>query len=296
MRFTCSLAQTLVLGTTLVLAAGCSDARNPVAPTGPRAVVPIDPCDDPEAISCGGGGGGGGGGTGGGSSYSCPGSYYSANASISPYCTGGPFGGFQSTSGTGYQSSITIWLTYAASAVTATVLDPDYSGNYMAAYNSAGSEVGRVYFDYDGTPGSFTSSTKTVTGSGIVRVVLVNDASDYVAWDKVHTLDPYVTGGPFGGFQSASGTGYQTPITVRFTHPQSSVTVTALDPDYSGNYIAAQNGSGSELTRSYFAYDNAPGSFTSSTRTVSYSGSILNVALVNDPNDYVAYSGLSFNP
>lgn len=289
MRFSCSVVQTLLVGTALVLAAGCGDRHDPVSATTPRLVIPIDEPPCVESCEEEGGSGGGGGGS------SC-GSYSSANASISPYCTGGPFSGFQSVAGTGYQTSITVWLNHSASAVTATVLDPDYSGNYMAAYNSAGSEVGRVYFDYDGTPGSFTSSTKTVTGSGIVRVALVNDALDYVAWDKVHTLHPYVTGGPFNGFQSVSGTGYQTTITVRFTHPQSSVAVTALDPDYSGNYIAAQDGSGSELTRAYFAYDGIPGSFTSSAQTVSYSGSILNVALVPDALDYVAYSGLSFNP
>ena len=291
MRFS-PLAQALVLGTTLVLAAGCSDGGNPVSPTGPRMVLPIDPIEPCEtAVDCEEDGGGGD--DHGVSPYSC-GPYSSANAYISPYCTGGPFGGFQSTSGTGYQTSITVWLTYAASAVTATALDPDLYGNYMAAYNSSGSEVGRVYFDYDGTSGTFTASTKTVTGSGIVRVVLVNNSIDYVAWDKVHTLDPYVTGGPFGGFQSASGTGYQTPITVRFTHPQSSVTVTALDPDYAGNYIAALNGSGSELARSYFAYDGTPGVFTSSTQSVYAPGSIYNVALVNHRSDYIAYDGLSF--
>ena len=181
MRFS-PLAQALVLGTTLVLAAGCSDGGNPVSPTGPRMVLPIDPIEPCEtAVDCEEDGGGGD--DHGVSPYSC-GPYSSANAYISPYCTGGPFGGFQSTSGTGYQTSITVWLTYAASAVTATALDPDLYGNYMAAYNSSGTEVGRVYFDYDGTSGTFTASTKTVYASGsIYNVALVNHRSDYIAYD-----------------------------------------------------------------------------------------------------------------
>jgi hypothetical protein len=286
----------------LAVTGACADS--PVAPVAPdegaaRVVIPGEPCYAVDGVStdctdpCG--------------FYGCeepppppppppPSScttYYSANASISPYCTGGPFGGFQSRDGTGYQVTINVYLNHLANAVTATILDPDYSNNFLVAYDSWGNEVGRVRFDYDNTPGVFTRSTKTVTGSGIARVALVNDPADYVAFEQVYSTAPYATGGPFGGFQSTPGTGAQSTITLRFTHPQSSVTATALDPDYSENYIIARDGSGYELTRARFDYDLTPYAFTTSTKTVSYWGSILTVDLATDPYDYVAYSGVS---
>lgn len=32
-------------------------------------------------------------------------------------------------------------------------------------------------------------------------------------------ITPFVTGGPFGGFQSVAGTGFQDPITITFSQP-----------------------------------------------------------------------------
>ena len=107
------------------------------------------------------------------------------NTNINPFVTGGPFGGFQSTTGTGAQSPITITFSAAVSSVTVTALDPDFVGNHMIAYDASGNEVGRVSFDGDNYAGVYTESRKTITGKGIVKVLLVPDPNDYVAWDHV---------------------------------------------------------------------------------------------------------------
>ncbi|HEU0012848.1 MAG TPA: hypothetical protein VFQ45_04155, partial [Longimicrobium sp.] len=94
--------------------------------------------------------------------------YCSPTASITSHYTDGPFGGFQSRPGTGYQTRIVVQLYHAASAVTVTALDPDYPENWLVAYDAAGNELARTRFGYDGYPGSFTSSQATVQAAGIV--------------------------------------------------------------------------------------------------------------------------------
>lgn len=214
--------------------------------------------------------------------------YCSPNASIASHATGGPFGGFQSRPGTGYQTRIVVQLRHTASAVTVTALDPDYSENWAIAYDAAGNELTRARFAYDGVPGSFTASTVTLSASGIARLDLMNDARDYVAFDRVYTTTPYATGGPFGGFQSTPGTGAQSTITLRFTHPQSSVEVRALDPDYSQNWLVAYDAWGWEITRAQFPYDSTPWYDNVGTARVAASN-IYRADLVPDPADYVAY-------
>lgn len=116
-------------------------------------------------------------------SYLC-GTLYGSGFTIDPYCTGGPFGGFQSTAGTGGSSSIYIYFSSPVSSVTLTALDPDYLGNYITAYNAYGNWVDYKEFAYDNTPGTFTSSTRTVSGSGITMVALSPNSSDYIAYDN----------------------------------------------------------------------------------------------------------------
>ena len=106
-------------------------------------------------------------------------------------------------------------------------------------------------------------------------------------------INPFVTGGVFGGFQSAEGTGASSTIVVTFSPAVSSVTVTALDPDFGGNRMVARNASGVVLTSAGFAGDGTPGEPSTSTVTVSAPG-IASVRLVPARDDYVAYDNLSF--
>jgi len=50
---------------------------------------------------------------------------------------------------------------------------------------------------------------------------------------------PYAPGDPFGDFQSDPGTGVSNPITVTFSQPVTSVTITIVDPTYAGNAMTA---------------------------------------------------------
>ncbi len=119
------------------------------------------------------------------SSYSCFEAAWFYGYQIAPYCTGGPFGGFQSTSGTGYQSSITITFSSTVSYVSLAALDPDYYGNTMTAYDSSWNPVATAYFYGDGTPGVYTSDTRSVSYPGIKYVVLTPSTYDYVAYNNL---------------------------------------------------------------------------------------------------------------
>jgi hypothetical protein len=109
------------------------------------------------------------------------------------------------------------------------------------------------------------------------------------------SIVPFFTGGPFGGFQSKPGTGVQSTITITFSGPVSSVTITALDPDFAGNRAVARNASGALVASRGFAFDDTPGELTTSTVTLTAPG-IIRVFLIPARLDYVAYTGLSFIP
>ncbi len=94
-------------------------------------------------------------------------------ASIVPFFTGGPFGGFQSKPGTGVQRTITITFSGPVSSVTITALDPDFFGNRAEARNASGALVASQGFAFDNTPGELTTSTVTLTAPGIIRVLLM---------------------------------------------------------------------------------------------------------------------------
>lgn len=143
-------------------------------------------------------------------------------------------------------------------------------------------------------PGS-TAVSADVVSAGTGRLGETTVTVITVSPPVTFTITPFVTGGPFGGFQSTPGTGFQTTITISFSGPVSSVTITALDPDFGGNRMRALNAGGTLVDEAFFAGDNTPGEFTRSTATVSGSG-IVTVLLIPDPLDYIAYSGLQFTP
>jgi hypothetical protein len=131
-----------------------------------------------------------------------------------------------------------------------------------------------------GSPGDATGSTYSCSG---------------VAGFYGYQIAPYCTGGPFGGFQSTSGTGAQGTVTITFANPVNYVSFTALDPDYSGNTFTVKNASGVVVSSGSFIGDNAPGQYTESGVGVTSYGSIKEVILTAAPNDYVAYRLETFN-
>ena len=129
-----------------------------------------------------------------------PGTYCNVSVGISPFATGGPFGGFQSKPGTGVMLPITVTFSPPVTSVSVTALDPDFPGNRMDAFDTSGAPIGSASFTGDGTPGVFTTSTVTLTGAGIARVVLVPAPAEYVAYNlsftpsatpKLQAVDPY---------------------------------------------------------------------------------------------------------
>lgn len=161
----------LVLALAVLAAAACSDSGRSISgaePVGPAAAGKAKPTEITVSTS----------------SYLC-GTLYGSGFTISPYCTGGPFGGFQSTAGTGYQNSIYIYFSSPVSSVTLTALDPDYYANFITAYDGYGNPVDYKEFAYDNAPGTYTTSTRTVSGSGITMIALTPNSLDYIAYDNL---------------------------------------------------------------------------------------------------------------
>ena len=111
-----------------------------------------------------------------------PGEYCGVEVRIYPYFTGGRLGGFQSRPGTGYQVPITITFSEPVREVTVTIIDPDFLQNSMEAYDTHGNMLDIKRFSGDYLPGHRTYDTQTVSGAGIVRVVLRPDPKDFVAY------------------------------------------------------------------------------------------------------------------
>lgn len=86
-----------------------------------------------------------------------------------------------------------------------------------------------------------------------------------------------------GTFTSRSNTGPSGSITITFSAPVLSVTVTIYDPTYAGNTVSTVGGGSAS-----FAYSGIPGVNVPDTKTVT--GEITQVSLVPADNDYVAYS------
>jgi hypothetical protein len=116
-----------------------------------------------------------------------PGTFCGIDVSITPFVTGGPFGGFQSVAGTGYQVPITITLSQPITWVSVKILDPDFP-DYIRVYDASGTMTGQVQFVSDGSPNVLTDSTMGLGGSTIKKLELVNDPQDYVAYDDLQIV------------------------------------------------------------------------------------------------------------
>ncbi|MGH7283951.1 MAG: hypothetical protein ACRELY_20690 [Polyangiaceae bacterium] len=117
-------------------------------------------------------------------SVSGPGTYCGIDVAIDPYVTGGPFGGFQSVAGTGYQDPITITLSQPITWASIDILDPDYP-DFIQVYDASGTMIGQTQFVDDGTPNVLTDSTMGLGGGLIKTIKLVPDSRDYVAYDDL---------------------------------------------------------------------------------------------------------------
>lgn len=89
-------------------------------------------------------------------------------------------------------------------------------------------------------------------------------------------------------FQSDPGHGVSNEITVTFSQPVASVTVTAYDPTFAGNLMSAYDSTGHLIGTVPFPGNDTPGTLTTQTGTLS--GAIESVHLVPAPLDYVAYA------
>ena len=116
-----------------------------------------------------------------------PGTFCGIDVDITPYVTGGPFGGFQSVAGTGFQDPITITLSQPITWVSVQILDPDYP-DFIQVYDASGAMTGQVQFVSDGTPNVLTNSTSGLGGAAIKSLKLVPDSRDYVAYDGLQVI------------------------------------------------------------------------------------------------------------
>lgn len=115
----------------------------------------------------------------------------------------GVAGGFQSQAGTGLQPPLTVQFIPSVNGVSITMADPDFAGNQMVAFDSAGAEIGVVAFDGDGQPGRnfITRSRKSLTVDGIARIELRPAPGEYVAYDSL-----VIGGGPRVVLEFVQGT------------------------------------------------------------------------------------------
>jgi hypothetical protein len=105
------------------------------------------------------------------------------HAYVNPYATG-RLGTFQSNSGTGVSSPVTIRFSGpGATNVTITIHDPTWAGNSAQAYGPNGDFLGSVGFSGSGLPGSDFPETQTLSYTHISRVDLIPAPGDYVAYD-----------------------------------------------------------------------------------------------------------------
>ena len=116
------------------------------------------------------------------------GTFCGVGVTINPFATGGPFGGFQSQTGTGASMKITITLAVAINWVSVKVIDPDFAGNYVRAYDINNQLVSEYTVSGDGTAHVLTEESGGTGGVGIVRVELVPAPADYVAYDELQVV------------------------------------------------------------------------------------------------------------
>jgi hypothetical protein len=112
-----------------------------------------------------------------------PGTYEGVSVSMTPYAPNdGPWtADFQSNPGHGQSHSIDIEFGTPVAVVVVTIVDPDFPGNTITAYDASGAVISTQEFGYDLKPGHVTTETLMVSGA-ISRIVLAAAPGDYVSY------------------------------------------------------------------------------------------------------------------
>lgn len=249
-----------------------------------------------------------------------PGPGYSTcagNVNFSSYYTNGPLKPFQATGGTGVQPNISVSFSKPIYGYRVFVNDPDYTNyvRYQSPFNS-------FYWNIagDNNPGVFSVGFLGVNNTNATLLTLISNSSDYVNWRVEYrasstgplckvtaqnttcdgvtvSVSPWWQGSPFDPFQAVDNySGPQGPIDITFEIPLYSVSVTAVDPDYGGNRMEAYADDGTLLNTAYFNGDNVPGQTTTDAQTITDARGIRRIRLVNNPDDYIAFQGLTATP
>jgi hypothetical protein len=250
-----------------------------------------------------------------------PGYWCIGNVTFSSYYKNGPFKPIQANSNSGsFQPDVVVNLSPFVRVARVHVMDSDYLHNRVYVYQGSPYSSYYLPFPADGKPGVFSVNGYQVN-SVLTSLRLQSDSSDYVNWYveyKVNTGDafwcrvqaasgscggaswsvsPFQQNTPFDPFQSVDNySGFQVPIDIQFGAPAYTVAVTAVDADYPNSYMEAYGANGSLLGTVSFVGDNNPGTTTWGTKSITDARGIWKVRLVNDPNDYVAWQGLTVTP
>jgi hypothetical protein len=117
--------------------------------------------------------------------FNAPGTWCGVVVGIAPFSQGTHWTetGFQSEPGNGASSTIHITFNRDVIRFSVDVYDPDLPGNRVIAYNAQGGIVDSVDVPGDGTSGTLTIESVSVTGGPIRSVDLVPASADYVAYD-----------------------------------------------------------------------------------------------------------------
>lgn len=103
---------------------------------------------------------------------------------VSPHYIGNPFCGatcFQSDPTTGQSLPVTISFSQPVASVTATIMDPTWDGNTIAAIAFDGSTIEQKTFAFSGVPHQNFPDTKSVSGV-VDRILLQPAENEYVAY------------------------------------------------------------------------------------------------------------------
>jgi hypothetical protein len=146
----------------------------------------------------------------------------------------------------------------------------------FARWDGLGALAGGSFVTASGTNCSFNAP-----GTWCGVVVGITPFAQGTAWTQT-------------GFQSQSGSGPSTTITVTFSQPIQSFAVDVYDPDFNGNQVVAKDGSGATLATVPVTGDNSPGSFTLEHVSINVPG-IRTITLIPAAADYIAFDQAVFS-
>lgn len=90
-----------------------------------------------------------------------------------------------SAGNTGASTTITITLDEPVNQVSITACDVDYAGNAVTAYDASGHQLATAAFTGDNTPNQNTRETKSLSATGIRKILLTVAPHDYVTYQDL---------------------------------------------------------------------------------------------------------------